>query len=181
MNISIRKSTDTDLKTLLEVNRKAFNSDVEPQLVNDLLNDDTAAPVFSLVACNEEEIVGHILFSRCTLNGKNNTPTIYILAPLAILPEYQNKGIGGMLINEGHKQLKNMQVDLSCVLGHIDYYPRHGYIKDAKSLGYHTMYPIPEECKDAWMIIELKKGSLKSSGGRVICPKALDKDEYWRE
>ena len=181
MNISIRKSTDKEIKQVLKVNRLAFNNEKEPELVYNLLHDKTAMPFVSLVAFCDEEMVGHILFTKCTFHGNPESLSIYILAPLAIIPSSQKKGIGGMLIKEGHRVLKEMEVYVAVVIGHMDYYPRYGYIPDAKALGIETPYPIPEEVKDAWMVHELKPMSLKSVKGRVVCANALNKEEYWRE
>ena len=181
MNISIRKSTDTEIQQLLQINRLAFNSEEEPELVYNLLHDKTAMPFVSLVAFCDEEMVGHILFTKCTFEGNPESLSVYLLAPLAVIPSFQKKGIGGMLIKEGHRILKEMSVDIVVLVGHMDYYPRHGYITDAKALGIETPYPFPEEFKDAWMVHELKPMSLKSVKGRVVCANALNKEEYWRE
>jgi len=181
MNISIRKSTDTEITQLLQINRLAFNSEKEPELVYNLLHDKTAMPFVSLVAFCDEEMVGHILFTKCSFEGNPRSLSVYILAPVAIIPSFQKKGIGGMLIKEGHRILKEMGVDIVVVLGHMDYYPRYGYIPDAKSLGIKSTYSIPDEVKDAWMVHELKPMSLKSVKGRVVCANALNKEEYWSE
>lgn len=181
MNISIRKSSEKEIQQVLQVNRLAFNNEKEPELVYNLLHDKTAMPFVSLVAFCEQEMVGHILFTKCTFCGNSESLSIYILAPLAIIPSFQKKGIGGMLIREGHRVLKEMGVDIVVLIGHMDYYPRYGYLLDAKALGIETPYPIPEEVKDAWMVHELKPMALKTVKGRVVCANALNREEYWRE
>ena len=103
-----------------------------------------------------------------------------ILAPLGVLPEYQKKGIGKRLIQEGLHQLKEAHVDIVFVLGHPNYYPRCGF-QPANILGFEAPYPIPEEVADAWMVQELTPGIIGTVRGVIQCAKAMDKPEHWRE
>ncbi len=104
-----------------------------------------------------------------------------ILAPLAVLPDYQSTGIGGRLIEEGLRQLKESGIDLVFVLGHINYYPRSGFINDAKSLGFEAPYDIPEEFADAWMVMALSSGIIGKVKGKVKCSAVLNQPQHWRE
>ena len=105
---------------------------------------------------------------------------MHILAPLAVLPEYQNKGIGGMLIAEGLMRLKEIGSKVVFVLGHITYYPKYGFINDAGNLGYPAPFHIPEKVKEAWMVIPLTSDGLINKG-KVICAKAMNSPEHWVE
>ena len=91
------------------------------ELVNDLLEDETAKPLLSLVAEKDGKLVGHILFTTARLQPEKQEPTIRILAPLAVSKDVQGEGIGGVLIREGLKQLAESDVDLVFVLGHPRY------------------------------------------------------------
>jgi len=91
------------------------------------------------------------------------------------------KGIGGELIKEGLRLLSESDVDLVFVLGHPDYYPRHGFKPNAGALGFEAPYPIPTEHADAWMVQELNTGVIGTLKGKVICADELDKPEHWRE
>ncbi len=86
-----------------------------------------------------------------------------------------------MLIKEGLKRLKEMGSKLVFVLGHIEYYPKFGFITDAEALGFPAPYPIPVEYKDAWMIQSLGESEVSEFKGKVICADKLDKPEHWRE
>jgi putative acetyltransferase len=66
------------------------------------------------------------------------------------------------------------------VLGHPDYYPRHGF-EPAGPQGLDAPYPIPAAHEDAWMVLALRPGVIGKLRGRVVCADALDKPEYWRE
>lgn len=180
-NINIRESKESELQLVFDVEQQAFGSEKEAELVNNLLHDKSAQPAISLLAFIGNEAIGHILFTRAFIKDFRASPLSYILAPLAVIPKYQKKGIGGMLIKDGLKRLKEMGVELIFVLGHIKYYPRHGFINNAGSLGYPAPYPIPEEVADAWMVQSLKSDALRKYSGKVFCAEAMDKPEYWRE
>ena len=103
-----------------------------------------------------------------------------MLAPLAVHPDVQARGIGGRLVVEGLGRLKRAGVGLVFVLGHPGYYPRFGFI-EAGANGFSAPYPIPPENAAAWMVQALRPGLLGAVPGRVVCADALDKPEYWRE
>lgn len=146
----IREAQYSDLDNVLLVERAAFDSEEEANLVSDLLEDTSAKPIVSLLAYQENRAVRHILFTKARLEPES-TLSISILAPLAVVPSAQNQGIGGKLIKHGLQVLSKSGVDLVFVLGHATYYPRYGF-KPAKNLGFDTAYPIPEKNADAWMV-----------------------------
>jgi putative acetyltransferase len=181
-NMHIRETNNDDFKDIMLVEERAFGMKKEAELTAELLNDETAAPVLSLLAFDGERAVGHIIFTRVYMEKLNpNQALLHILAPLAVIPEYQKQGIGGMLIREGVRRLKEMGSEMVFVLGHIGYYDRFDFIPDAKALGYEAPYPIPEEFKDAWMVQPLKSEDFHISAGKVVCSNALNKEEHWRE
>lgn len=179
----IREANTADLKGLLEINLAAFGEEEGPevaQMVKNLLNDPSAEPLLSLVAEKDnQKLVGHILFTRARVEG-NNGVNPSILAPLAVLPGYQNQGIGGLLIREGLRLLAERDTELVFVLGHPEYYPRHGFIP-AGTEGFEAPYPIPAEVTGAWMVQELKPNLVGRVKGKVACPKTMDRPEYWSE
>jgi len=176
----IRKAMDSDLDKVLSVESAAFGHDKEAKLVRDLLGDPSAQPALSLLALIDGKAVGHILFTTAALDKSHNKASIVILAPLAIVPDAQRQGIGGKLIERGLQLLSERGVGLIFVLGHPEYYPRHGF-KPAGQLGWEAPYPIPDEHADAWMVQALQPDLLGSVSGKVICADALNKPEYWRE
>ncbi len=180
-DLSIRKTSSTDLDDILQVERLAFGSNVEADLVSDLLNDNTAKPTLSLLAYNGNIPVGHILFSRVYFDNSENQPLMHILAPLAVIPEYQGKGIGGELIKKGLEILTSMRTKFVFVLGHESYYPKYGFIPNARKFGFEAPYEIPEEHDNAWMYLLLDKEKWNGNVGKIKCANKLDKPEYWVE
>ena len=180
-NIQLKETCIKDMNEILQVEKHAFGGDEEAQLTSELLIDTSAKPLLSLLAFDKEKAVGHILFTRAYIHSKSNQTLIHILAPLAVIPEYQNQGIGAKLIDEGMERLQKMGSEMVFVLGHIDYYPKHGFIPNAEKLGYPAPYPIPEEVKDAWMVQSLSPNGFVCEQGNIICAHAMDKPEHWRE
>ena len=150
------------------------------ELVDGLLDDETAKPLLSLVAETDGKLVGHILFTVARLYPEDHEVSVRILAPLAVSIEFQGEGFGGALIKEGLKQLVESGVDLVFVLGHPDYYPKFGF-QTAGVLGFEAPYSIPSEHADAWMVQEFEAGVIGSIEGRVHCSEILNQPQHWRE
>ena len=176
----IREATNTDLNDVLLIEKEAFGYDKEANLVKDLLTDPSAAPLYSLLAFDNDRAVGHILFTSARLENENNGTCISLLAPLAVIPGFQKRGIGGTLIERGLQLLTEAGGDLVFVLGHPGYYPRYGFTP-AGVQGFEAPYPIPEKHADAWMVQELRPGVIGSVSGKVGCADMLHKPEHWRE
>jgi putative acetyltransferase len=176
----IREATDSDLNDVLLVESLAFGYDKEAELVRVLIGDPSAKPFLSLLAFKDDKAAGHILFTAARLTKTHKTAAIAILAPLAIVPDAQKQGIGGRLIERGLQLLSKSGVDLVFVLGHPEYYLRHGF-KAAGHLGFEAPYSIPDEHADAWMVQALQPDVIGSVSGKVMCADALNKPEYWRE
>jgi putative acetyltransferase len=178
--IVIREANESDFNAVMEVEKLAFCEDGEANLVCDLLSDKSAEPILSLLAFYKNKAIGHILFTKALIEN-NDSNLIHLLAPLAVLPEFQRMGIGGLLINGGLEMLKEKGSELVFVLGHKAYYPKYGFIPDAKKLGFLAPYPIPEKDADAWMVQSLTEDGLKKLSGKIMVADKLMKPEYWRE
>ncbi len=177
--MNIRQTTPADLNDILSVERAAFNRDCEVNITRALLADPSAEPRLSLMAYIESQPVGHILFTRGALTSHPDV-ALSFLAPLAVIPEFQRRGIGGALIEKGLELLAKADVDLVILLGHPTYYPKFGF-KPAFKLGFEPTYPIPSEVADAWMVRALKPNVIGRVSGRVICCDAMNKPEIWRQ
>ena len=127
--MEIRQERADDYHTVFQVVTEAFShaehSDGnEQELVKALRDTPSFIPELSLVAMEDGKIVGHILFTKITIEEAIELA----LAPLSVLPAYQRRGIGLALIREGHRIAKQMGYGYSVVLGSPAYYPRAGYL-----------------------------------------------------
>ena len=178
-NLIIRESLPEELTAVLEVERAAFESNDEADLVKNLLKDPSAEPTLSLLAFFDTQTVGHLLFTKAVLEPQIAVKA-YILAPLAVTPAFQKQGVGSSLIKQGLQILISWRVDWVFVLGHESYYPRHGFSPALKQ-GFEPPYPIPEQFTDAWMAQALTPTCISTRRGKVIPAEALNKAHYWRE
>jgi predicted N-acetyltransferase YhbS len=179
----IRTTGDAERAEIAQVHAQAFGGNeggVIANLVEELLDDPTARPALSLGAEVEGRLVGHVLFTMVDIAGADESVEARILAPLAVLPEHQGRGIGCRLVNEGLQILRDAGVALVFVLGHPGYYPRCGFVP-AGVRGFDAPYPIPEKNADAWMVQGLKADVVGRIRGTVQCAEALSQPEYWRE
>lgn len=121
-----------------------------------------ARPLITLVAETGGSLVGHILLSPVTLPGDTGL-RIMGLAPMAVLPDFQRRGIGSSLVRAGLDACRAVAVDAVVVLGHPEYYPRFGF-RPAAGFGIACEYPVPEP---AFMLLELHPGCLEDRSGTV--------------
>jgi putative acetyltransferase len=159
--IIIRSETNRDCGAVYRVNELAFGQQDEADLVESLR--EKASPFISLVAVVDDQVVGHVFFSPVTIEFEGETFTAMGLAPMAVLPEYQNQSIGSRLVREGLNQCVRIGYDVVVVLGHSNYYPRFGFVP-ASTKGLRSEYDVPD---DVFMVAELKPGALGGRRGLV--------------
>ena len=177
--MQIRESTRQDISVIREVHENAFGQPEGPivaELACQILVDKTAAPIVSLVAEENNQIVGNILFSAVNIEGCDADITAFILAPLAVVKEFQAKGIGESLIQSGLHTLQERGAELVFVLGDPNYYSLSGFESANK---YNLKPPYQLECPEAWMVLELKQGALEKAEGIVRCCACLASPEHW--
>ncbi len=160
MNLVIRPEEPKDYAAVHIVNATAFETPAEANLVEVLRKE--AHSYLSIVADEDGEIVGHIMFSPVTLAGHTDLK-IMGLGPVAVVPEKQGKGIGSALVNARLERCKQLDYGAVVVLGHKGYYPRFGF---TPSVGYSIgcEYDVPPE---VFMLVELVPGYLQGAKGII--------------
>ena len=157
----IRLEKPEDQIGIRHINTEAFDTDAEANLIDALRK--SGIPLISLVAEQNGELVGHILFSPVTLEADNCSISIAGLAPMAVAPAFQKREIGSMLVEEGLKYCEKAGYAAVVVLGHPDYYPRFGFIPSV-NYGIKSEFDVPAE---VFMAKELRKGALADCNGIV--------------
>lgn len=157
----IREEQLDDIEKIWEVNVEAFDTKAEANLVNSLR--ESGCTFVSLVAETETKVIGHILFTPVELSGNMNKLKIMGLAPMAVLSQHQNKGVGSNLVQTGLERCKSLGYDAVVVLGHPGYYPKFGFVPSIE-YGIKSEYNVPDE---VFMILELTPGSLKHNEGVI--------------
>lgn len=171
MKIKIRTEKPEDYSGVFTVNKIAFEQDNESRLVDSLRQSEYFIPGLSLVAEYEEKILGHILFTKLKIFDLMGTEHNSIsLAPMSVLPSYQNLGIGTELVKSGLKKAAKLGFESVIVLGHENYYPRFGF-EPASKWKITCPFEVPDE---VFMALELVPGALKGVSGEVQYPKEFD-------
>jgi putative acetyltransferase len=158
--VTIRPELPTDAEAVRVVNQAAFETTTEADLVKVL--HEQASPIISLVADDSGSIVGHILFSPAVLVGHPDVK-IMGLAPMAVLPAHQRRGVGSRLVGAGLQACVEVGFAAVVVLGHAHYYPRFGF-QPASRFGITCEYDVPD---DVFMTIELLPSALAGKSGTV--------------
>ncbi|MBA7677950.1 N-acetyltransferase Eis [subsurface metagenome] len=159
--LTIRLETPEDKAAIRHVNVEAFGQKEEGELIEKLRN--RGVLTLSLVAVQDDGIVGHTAFSPVVIESECSSFEAITLAPMAVLPTYQRKGIGSQMVRAGLEECKRLGHEIIVVLGHPNYYPRFGFVP-AKPRGIECEFEVP---KEAWMILELCEGALAGRRGIV--------------
>ncbi|WP_437729706.1 GNAT family N-acetyltransferase [Sorangium sp. So ce1335] len=158
--MNIRSERAGDEASIRAVHLAAFPSAMEADLVDRLRAAGRA--VVSLVAEIDGAIVGHVLFSPVAIAGPGAPGGGLGLAPLAVSPGFQGRGVGSALAREGIAACRGAGCAFAVVLGEPAYYARFGFTK-ASLFGLGNEYAADEE----FMALELAAGALKGARGVV--------------
>lgn len=153
----IRQETERDHETVYALIREAFataehRDGNEQDLVAALRKGTAFVPELSLVAEEDGRLVGHILFTKVQVGDT----TQLALAPLAVLPEYQHRGVGTALIARGHEIAAKLGYPYSIVLGSPEFYGRSGYLP-AERYRIAAPFDVPPECFMAYPLSQPEK------------------------
>lgn len=169
--IKIRPETEQDYAAIRHVNELAFGRTAEADLVENLRQLPEFEPLLSLVAETDGKILGHVMLFPIYIRGKDGEEYPCLsLGPIAVIPEFQKQGIGGILIQAGHRAALELDYNAVLLLGHPSYYPRFGY-RLAKNWNITNPWQITGE---PWMAIELIEGALNGKAGVAVYPEAFN-------
>jgi len=180
MEIELRLEEEKDYKTVENLTREAFwNYHVpgcdEHLLVHNLRKTIVFIKELDFVALYNDKIAGNIMYAKAAIKNNNLEYTVLTFGPLSVLPEYQNKGIGGKLANHTIQLSKEMGYKAIIIYGDPEYYKRFGF-KQSKE------YKIKNKDKKfpaALLVLELYPNALNGIEGIFDEGKAyeIDKNE----
>lgn len=160
MEHQVREEEPRDEAAVRLVHQSAFPTSAEADLVDALRP--RARPLVSLVAEADGRVAGHILFSPVEIPGLSGLGLG--LAPMAVEPQLQRRGLGSALVREGLEACRRLGARAVVVLGHRDYYPRFGFWP-AAGFDLACEYDVSPE---HFMALELVPGALGPCTG-VVC------------
>lgn len=159
-DLLIRHETPADIFAIRAVNQAAFETGAEAALVDALR--ENSKFTLSLVAAIEGEVVGHILFTDIEMEPGGTEARILGLAPMAVSPGWQGRGIGSALVRRGLEDCRELGYRGIIVLGHPTFYPRFGFTPASRH-GITSIYDAPDE---AFMALPLGEAALPK--GRAL-------------
>lgn len=160
---TIQSEAPADFDAVDVLLRLAFGQPDEAVLVRRLRECDAYRANLTLVARVDGRVVGLIMLTRAWVVPDDSTATsrevgvthdaipVLALAPMAVLPEYQRRGIGGSLVHHALDAARRAGERLVIVLGHPEYYPRFGF-RPASAWGVRCPFDVPDE---AYMLLNL--------------------------
>ncbi|MDQ7025041.1 MAG: N-acetyltransferase [Anaerolineae bacterium] len=126
--INIRSEKPSDYSAITDVHIRAFGYRSEEATIVSLLRQRQAYDVdLSLIATQGGQIIGHALFMPYIMTFMHAPVEGVCLAPIGIHPDFQRQGVGGALMDAGHRIAKSKGYSVAFLLGHSAYYPRFGY------------------------------------------------------
>jgi putative acetyltransferase len=136
--MDIRDERPADVRSIRQVNRRAFGRDQEANIVDALRSN--GATLLSMIAVVEDDVVGHVMYSPVAIGEMTGAG----LGPMAVVPERQRQGIGSNLVTISLQRLRSAACPFVAVVGHPRFYPRFGF-KPASSYGISSEWSVPDE------------------------------------
>jgi predicted N-acetyltransferase YhbS len=178
MEIKLRLEEEKDYRLVEELTREAFWNIHFPGcdehlLIHNLRNVKEFISSLDFVAVYDEKIVGNIVYAEAKIKNADKEYTVLTFGPISVLPEYQNRGIGGKLINHTIKISKEMGYKAIIIYGDPEYYKRFGFkvSKEYKITNKDKKYPA------ALLVLELYQNALTGVEGIFEEGKAYKLDE----
>jgi putative acetyltransferase len=162
LTVTIRTETEHDRDAIFRVHSLAFGREDEARLVDALRNGGFLR--LSLLAETAGEIVGHVLFSELMIEGREGLVSALALAPLAVIAEFQRRGIGSELVRRGLALCRERGHRIVLVVGDPRYYARFGFSR-ILTRGLCSPY-----AGESFMALELAEGALRGVTGAVHYP-----------
>lgn len=159
--IDVRGERESDGASIFEIEAAAFERRNEANLVEALRR--SADPYLALVAEERGRIVGHIVFSPVEIESSSAMPRVAGLAPVAVAPAHQGRGIGSALVRAGLERCREVGWRAVFLIGAPAYYGRFGFLLAAPG-GFTYGDPLVDSVLQA---LELEPGALSGCSGRV--------------
>ena len=169
--IGFRQSLPCDLASIEKLYPEAFPDEDLLPLVRELLQEKPI--VLSLVGIKGASLVGHVIFTPCSLSADHRK--VALLGPLAVAPLWQRQGIGTAIVRTGLEQLENEGVGQIFVLGDPNYYGRLGFVPEGDVA---PPYPLPAEWRGAWQSIRLGSAT-RPRPGKLSVPQPWLQPKLW--
>ena len=165
----IRQAKETDYNAIYELVKTAFETaqvsdGTEQDFVNQLRSSQRFIPALELVIEENNELIGHILLTKQSIEGTEKLISALLLAPLCICLEKRNKGLGGKLLMKGLETAGALGYQAAFLVGNPAYYERFGF-QNIMEFGIHNTSDLPTQYVMAYEIVP---GALKNIEGASV-------------
>jgi putative acetyltransferase len=143
-------------------------------LVAHLMEDTPKPDMFIFAALHDNNVIGCAVFSRLTYT--NDARDVFILSPMAIQPNHQNKGIGQSLLRESIALLKDHGIDILMTYGDPNYYEKVGFLTVTEQM---APPPFPLSMPIGWIGQSLHGDEIAPLQGTCTCVSALNNPAIW--
>ncbi|KJS12652.1 MAG: GNAT family acetyltransferase [Desulfotomaculum sp. BICA1-6] len=166
----IRREKPEEFSQIYDLVKVAFQTakvtnGQEQDFVNQLRSNGNYIPELALVAEENSKLIGHLMLTKTYIINNGNKYETLLLAPISVVLEYRNQGIGSKLIKESFKLANDMGYTSILLVGDPAYYHRFGF-KAAVNFGIKHTHNIPDEYV---MACELVPGALYGISGTTTC------------
>jgi putative acetyltransferase len=160
MPFVIRDECDTNVDFIRRVHARAFpNGEHEEARLVDRLRTNGRLVISLIAKIHTNLIIGHIALSPVEIElADGSTSNLGLaIAPLAVVPEFQNRGVGAALVHEGIRRARQTDATSLVVLGDPNYYARFGFRNAKAEFKLRNEYAADQ----AFQALELKPGALR--------------------
>ncbi|MBI6871812.1 GNAT family N-acetyltransferase [Clostridium aciditolerans] len=179
MNISIRLENENDFRNVENIIREAFWDVYKPGCVEHLIvhkirKVSAFIRELDFIACDGEITIGNIIYSKAKIISEDNEEfQVLCMGPIGVLPSYQGKGIGTLLIKHSVNVARTLGYKAIIIFGNPNYYHRFGF-ESAEKYNIQTSWGANFE---AFMVLELYEGSLKGISGKYYEDSVFEVDD----
>jgi putative acetyltransferase len=168
---TIREDTPEDMQAVRRVVAAAFGGQKVADLL-DGLRESVAWLGLSYVAVEQDEVVGHVSYSRGWLDAPSRLVEVLVLSPLSVRPDRQRTGIGSQLVRETLRTLEGRDEPLVFLEGGPDFYSRLGFVAGERLAFAAPSVRIPAP---AFQVVPLPSFDQTWMSGALVYP-----DVFWR-
>jgi predicted N-acetyltransferase YhbS len=168
MDVTLRLEAEGDYAEVENLVRESFWDVYKPGCDEHLvLRNLRKTPAFvrdlHFVACIDRKIVGNIAYSKaCIRNDAGKSFDVLCMGPLSVLPEYQGKGVGSLLLRESIKRARQLQFKAIVIFGNPLYYGRFGF----ENARLYNITTSDGHNFDAFMVLDISDNKLSGVEGR---------------
>ncbi|WML33479.1 N-acetyltransferase [Clostridium sp. OS1-26] len=179
MNISIRLENENDFRNVENIIREAFWDVYKPGCVEHLIvhkirKVSAFIRELDFIACDGEVTIGNIIYSKAKIiNEGNEEFQVLCMGPIGVLPSYQGKGIGTLLIKHSINVARTLGYNAIIIFGNPNYYHRFGF-ENAEEYNIQTSWGANFE---EFMALELYEDSLKGISGKYYEDSVFEVDD----